>query len=79
MIKIILLAITAFIFSGCVNKHGISLQPYDDCKEYYDFQGFYHKECGEKDIISFKNNEKTQDSDTIIGKETMQQGQSRPW
>lgn len=54
MIKITLLAITALIFSACANKHGISLQPYDDCKEYYDFQGYYHKDCGSKDIVSYK-------------------------
>ena len=42
------------IFSGCVNKHGISAKYYSDCKEYYDFQGYYHKECGEDDIMTYK-------------------------
>jgi len=50
---------TAVLFSilfmtGCVNKHGISLKYYSDCKEYYDLQGYYHKECGEDDIITYK-------------------------
>ena len=54
MLKIILLSVIAIIFSGCANKHGLSSTPYDDCKEYYDFQGYYHKDCGEKDIVSYK-------------------------
>ena len=41
-------------FSGCVNKHGISAKYYSDCKEYYDLQGFYHKECGEDDIVTYQ-------------------------
>jgi len=41
-------------FSGCVNKHGISMKYYSDCKEYYDLQGYYHKECGEDDIVTYK-------------------------
>ncbi len=43
-----------FIFSGCVNKHGISAKYYSDCKEYYDLQGYYHKECGDDDIVTYK-------------------------
>ena len=42
------------IFSGCINKHGISAKYYSDCKEYYDLQGYYHKECGEDDIVTYK-------------------------
>ena len=45
---------TAFFVSGCVNKHGISMKYYSDCKEYYDLQGYYHKECGEDDIVTYK-------------------------
>ena len=41
-------------FSGCVNKHGVSLKYYSDCKEYYDLQGYYHKDCGEDDIVTYK-------------------------
>ena len=54
MIKITLLISTIFLFSGCVNKHGISAKYYSECKEYYDLQGFYHKECGEDDIVTYK-------------------------
>ncbi len=54
MRKIILLIITMFIFSGCVNKHGISAKYYSDCEEYYDLQGYYHKKCGDDDIITYE-------------------------
>lgn len=40
--------------TGCVNKHGISAKYYSDCDEYYDFQGFYHKECGKDDVVTYK-------------------------
>jgi len=54
MIKYLLLASTLFLFSGCANKHGLSLKYYSDCKEYYDLQGYYHKECGDDDIVTYK-------------------------
>jgi hypothetical protein len=50
----ILLILTTLFFSGCVNKHGISVKYYSGCKEYYDYQGYYHKECGEDDIVTYK-------------------------
>ena len=53
MIKYIL-PIFIVLFSGCVNKHGVSAKYYSDCKEYYDLQGYYHKECGEDDIATYK-------------------------
>jgi len=60
MTKTILL-LTFFIFftSGCINKHGISAKYYSDCKEYYDLQGYYHKECGDDDIITYKEIKKS--------------------
>ena len=54
MIKTTLLIFTILFLNGCVNKHGISAKYYSDYKEYYDLQGFYHKECGEDDIITYK-------------------------
>ncbi|WP_372999597.1 hypothetical protein [Sulfurimonas sp.] len=54
MIKTTLLILSIFLLSGCVNKHGISAKYYSDCKEYYDLQGYYHKECGEDDIVTYK-------------------------
>lgn len=56
--KTILLIITSIFFtiflSGCFNKHGISAKYYSDCEEYFDLQGYYHKECGKDNIISYK-------------------------
>jgi len=54
MIKLTLLSFTLLLFSGCINKHGISAKYYSDCKEYYDVQGYYHKECGDDDIVTYK-------------------------
>lgn len=42
-----LLIIALLLFSGCVNERGISLRYYNDCEEYYDLQGTYHKKCAE--------------------------------
>ena len=54
MIKILLLILATLILSGCVNKHGISAKYYSNCKEYYDLQGYYHKKCGDDDIVTYK-------------------------
>lgn len=54
MIKILLISLTVIFFSGCINKHGISLKYYSDCEEYYDLQGYYHKKCGDDDIVTYK-------------------------
>lgn len=71
MIKYLLLISTLFLFSACVNKHGISLQYYSECKEYYDLQGYYHKECGEDDIVSHKEiRQKAEEAyDYVVGSE----------
>jgi len=51
----LLLSLFSLLFlSGCVNKHGLSAKYYSDCKEYYDLQGYYHKECGEDDVVTYK-------------------------
>lgn len=52
--KYIFLIFAFFVFSGCFNKHGISAKYYSDCEEYYDLQGYYHKECGADDMITYK-------------------------
>ncbi|WP_324171227.1 hypothetical protein [Sulfurimonas sp.] len=54
MIKTLLLIFMAIFFTGCINKHGVSAKYYSECKEYYDLQGYYHKECGEDDIVTYK-------------------------
>lgn len=53
MIKLLLLTSTLLMFSACVNKHGISAKYYSDCNEYYDLQGYYHKKCGDDDIVTY--------------------------
>lgn len=52
--KATILLLIPIFFTGCVNKHGISMKYYSDCEEYYDLQGYYHKKCGEDDIITYK-------------------------
>ncbi len=52
--RLILFGFAAFALGGCVNRHGVSLKYYSECKEYYDLQGYYHKECGKDDIITYK-------------------------
>ena len=54
MIKFFLLLSITFFFNGCVNKHGISAKYYSDCEEYYDLQGYYHKDCGKDDVMTYK-------------------------
>jgi hypothetical protein len=66
MIKTILLILISIFFSACVNKHGISAKYYSDCQEYYDVQGYYHKECGKDDIVTYKEMGETKDE--IINK-----------
>ncbi|WP_373069484.1 hypothetical protein [Sulfurimonas sp.] len=54
-ISILLTSIIMSIFlTGCFNKHGISAKYYSDCEEYYDMQGYYHKDCGEDDIVTYE-------------------------
>lgn len=65
--KLFLGFISLLFLSGCVNKHGVSLKYYSDCKEYYDVQGFYHKECGEDDIFTYKGIGKS--LDYIVGED----------
>lgn len=56
---IISLIFLSFTMSGCFNKHGISAKYYSDCDEYYDMQGYYHKECGKDDIVTYKDIKKS--------------------
>jgi len=76
MIKTILLILSIFLLSGCVNKHGISAKYYSDCKEYYDLQGYYHKDCGEDDIVTYKQISETGGKvvDTWTGKKEKPKG-----
>lgn len=40
-----LLFFAMILFGGCFNERGISLRYYNECEEYYDVQGYYHKKC----------------------------------
>lgn len=69
MIKLLLL-LTALLFTSCINKSGISMNYYNDCKEYYDLQGFYHKDCKDE-IVTYREIKETGTKiiDTLIGEE----------
>jgi len=54
MTKLFLFFSISLILTGCINKHGISAKYYSDCKEYYDLQGYYHKECGDDDVVTYE-------------------------
>lgn len=54
MIKTILFIFVTLFYTGCVNKHGVSAKYYSDCKEYYDLQGYYHKKCGDDDMVTYE-------------------------
>lgn len=51
--QIFLLA-AALCFGECLflNDRGVSTRYYNDCKEYYDATGTYHKDCP-KNLISW--------------------------
>ena len=68
MIKILLLT-TVLLFTACVNKRGISAKYYSDCKEYYDLQGFYHKDCNDE-ILTYQEMKETGGKiiDAYVGK-----------
>lgn len=53
MKKHYLLFILPIFIAGCFNDRGISLRYYNECQEYYDAQGYYHKEC-DKNLVDYK-------------------------
>lgn len=48
------LLLLPFIVSGCFNDRGVSLKYYNDCEEYYDVQGYYHKKC-DKNLVDYQD------------------------
>ena len=67
---------SAFLFSGCFNKTGISAKYYaNECNEYYDVQGFYHKDCKDENIITYKEigEKASKGSEFVIGGEEEQE------
>jgi len=49
-IYLLTLALIAFIFQGCLNAQAPSYSLYENCNEYYDSRGFYHKDCKENKL-----------------------------
>jgi hypothetical protein len=54
MKKYYLLFLVPIIFAGCFNERGVSLRYYNGCEEYYDAQGYYHKQC-DKNIVDYSD------------------------
>ena len=50
--NIIFLIVPLLFFSACMNKRGISANYYNECREYYDARGYYHKLC-DKNLVEF--------------------------
>ena len=53
MKKHYLLVLFPMLLSGCFNDRGVSLKYYNNCEEYYDIQGYYHKQC-DKNLVDYK-------------------------
>ena len=56
LMKILLIFALPFILTGCLyfNNRGISDKYYNECHEYYDSMGIYHKKC-DKNLVEYKN------------------------
>jgi hypothetical protein len=54
MKKYYLLLLLPMMFAGCFNERGVSLRYYNSCEEYYDAQGYYHKQC-DKNLVDYKD------------------------
>lgn len=52
--KQIITALLALLLGGCsfVNDCGVSTHYYNDCKEYYDSMGIYHRECPKNNVYN---------------------------
>ena len=73
MTKIFFFLFIALILSGCVNRRGISATYYNDCHEYFDSQGYYHKDC-DPNVVEFKDIKKM-----VTPKEEVKQQNSNVW
>lgn len=54
MKKFYLIFAIPFVMAGCFNERGVSLKYYNNCEEYYDVQGYYHKRC-DKNLLDYKD------------------------
>jgi len=52
--KQIMTVLLPLLLCGCtfVNECGVSTHYYNNCKEYYDSMGIYHKECPENNLYN---------------------------
>ena len=55
--KKIIFILLIFLFSGCMNKKGITLKYYDECHTEYDMYGSYSEKCP-NNIFNFKKEKK---------------------
>ncbi|MEA2099485.1 MAG: hypothetical protein U9P72_05070 [Campylobacterota bacterium] len=54
MAKVSIFILTLIFFTACVSREGISLKYHNECKEYYDMQGYYHKKCDDSMMLKYK-------------------------
>jgi len=59
VIMTLITLITIFLFGGCLyfGESGVSTRLYNDCKEYYDSDGNYVKECP-KNLVNYSDFDK---------------------
>lgn len=72
MKKYILIIMPIFLFFGCANRTGISAKYYaNECSEYYDVQGYYHKDCKDDNIVTYEGISKKANEvvEYVIGEE----------
>ncbi len=65
MVKLLLLTLLLLLCYGCANKRGISMNYYNDCREYYDLQGTYRTVCDEN-LIEYGTPLTSTPSDTTV-------------
>ncbi|PNV82345.1 hypothetical protein [Sulfurimonas sp.] len=81
MRKYILITSTLFLFLGCANRTGISAKYYaNECKEYYDVQGYYHKDCNDDNIVTYEDIGKNVNKivEYIIGEDEKEEKETKP-
>ena len=63
MKNITIILFITIIFTGCVNKRGLSTMYYSECVEYYDARGNYHNKC---DDHTYEYSEMASDTKSIF-------------
>jgi len=58
MKHIFFLLFTLTMLAGCFNERGVSMRYYNNCEEYYDAQGYYHKKC-DSNLIDYNDVKKS--------------------